>query len=94
MGWPMGNIINAEEEITKSAEYPNIKLFKVKQVGSQDLQEDLIEYDWDYWASTSDADSVGSFSSVCLLTATYMADNLGKNRVILALFDLSICLNQ
>ena len=86
MGWPMGNIINAEEEITKSAEYPNIKLFKVKQVGSQDLQDDLIEYDWDYWASTSDADSVQSFSSVCLLTARYMADSLGKNRVRLALF--------
>ena len=94
MGWPMGNIINSEEEITKSAQYPNIKLFKVKQVGSQDLQEDLIEYDWDYWASTSDTDSVRSFSSVCLLTARYMADNLGKNRVILALSDLSICLNQ
>ena len=86
MGWPMGNIINAEEEITKSAEYPNIKLFKVKQVGSQDLQEDLIEYDWDYWASTSDADSVRSFSSVCLLTARYIADSLGKNRVRLAIF--------
>jgi hypothetical protein len=37
--------------------------------------------DWKSWANTSESVFVSAFSAVCLLTARYMADVLGKDKV-------------
>ena len=88
MGWQMGNILNATEEIEKTAEYPNIRLFQVKQLGADKPQDDLIEYmdEFQKWVPSNDKITVKIFSAVCLLTARYMADVLGKNKVSVKIF--------
>ena len=44
-------------------------------------QDDLMHEDWRSWAKTNESVFVSAFSAVCLLTARYMADVLGKNKV-------------
>ena len=83
MGVDMTGIFNSDEEIAKTAEYPNIRLFQVKQMTASTPQDDLMQYanDWESWALSNDTNHVKKFSAVCLLTARYMADVLGKNKV-------------
>ena len=62
--------------------YPNIKLFKLGHMTSSEPQEDLLELDPYYQTWTSaDKNNVELFSAVCLLTARFMADTLGQNKV-------------
>ena len=44
-------------------------------------QDDLMHEDWRVWAKTNESVFVSAFSAVCLLTARYMADVLGKDKV-------------
>ena len=83
MQWNMGNIFNASEEIAKMAEYPGIRMYQVKMMTSQKPQDDLMDEDWVTWAKTSESNFVSAFSAVCLLTARYMADVMGKDKVLL-----------
>ena len=46
-------------------------------------QDDLMEEGVITWVTTNEADKVKEFSAVCLLTAKYMADVLGKEKVII-----------
>merc|ERR1712209_58375 len=48
---------------------------------SESPQEDLLDEDWNVWAKSSQSNYVSSFSAVCLLTARYMADQMGKDKV-------------
>ena len=82
MQWNIGGIFNASEEISKLAEYPNIRMYFVKLMTSDEPQEDLMNEDWAIWAKSSQTNYVSSFSAVCLLTARYMADAMGKDKVI------------
>ena len=81
MVFRMGGIFNVVEELEKMTEYPNIRMFKVKMMTASEPQSDLMEYDWNKWATVNEVDFVRQFSAVCLLTARYMADELGKNKV-------------
>lgn len=81
MQWKFGDIFNATEEIEKMKEYPGIRMYQVKMMLSQEQQDDLMEEDWIIWANTSESVVVSQFSAVCLLTARYMADILGKDKV-------------
>ena len=83
MEWFFGNIFNSEDEIALMIEYPNIKLFKLEHMTSPKPQEDLMTVNYyKTWVPSSDTVGVTYFSAVCLLTAKYMADVLGKNKVI------------
>ena len=82
MQWNIGGIFNASEEIAKMAEYQNIRMYFVKLMTSDEPQEDLMNEDWAIWAKSSQTNYVSAFSAVCLLTARYMADALGKDKVI------------
>jgi hypothetical protein len=44
-------------------------------------QDDLMAEQWTDWEKTTSTDKVSQFSAVCLLTARYIADTLGKDRV-------------
>ena len=51
---------------------------------SNQPQDDLIEEDFQWqnnWAKSNESNLVGEFSAICLLTARYMADVLGKDKV-------------
>ena len=76
----MGSIFNSSEEITKTAEYPNIKLFRTAHTTASEPQVDL-DTPWITWGSTSEENLVKTFSAICLLTIRNMADVLGKNKV-------------
>ena len=81
---PINGIFNGQEEIEKLAEYPNIKMFKVKKMTALEPQDDLMELDTvgDKWISSNDDFAyVSRISAICVLTARYMADILGKNKV-------------
>ena len=82
MQWKFGDIFNATEEIEKIKEYPGIRMYQVKMMLSQEQQDDLMEEDWIIWSNTNESVVVSQFSAVCLLTARYMADILGKDKVI------------
>ena len=82
MRWNMGDIFNADEEIAAMAEYPNMRMYVVKLMTSDTPQDDLVAEQWTEWAKTSESNMVKSFSAVCLLTARYMADTMGKDKVI------------
>ena len=58
-------------------------MFRVKTMTASEPQNDLMEFDdhWGKWASVNETPWVRSFSAVCLLTAKYMADAMGKNKV-------------
>ena len=81
MEWPLGEILNAEEEIEKMSDYPNIKMFMLDFMFSDQPQDDLLKDQNFGWESTSNSDAVREFSAVCLLTARFMADTLGKDKV-------------
>ena len=82
MQWNMGKIFNSTEEIAAIQEYPNIRMYFVKLMTSDTPQDDLVAEQWTEWAKTSESNMVKSFSAVCLLTARYMADSMGKDKVI------------
>ena len=79
--WDQGGVFYSEEEIAKTAEYPNIRMFKLQLQASAEPQDDLNNLDFEYWAKTDDVNAIKRFSAVCLLTARYMADVLGKEMV-------------
>ena len=82
MGWTMNGIFNADQELDRLAnEFPNFRLMKVKLMTSDTPQDDLMEEDFDIWATTADRNYASRFSAVCLLTASYMAEVLGKEKV-------------
>ena len=83
MWFKTAQIFNAEEEISKLVDYPNIRMFAVRKMTASEPQNDLMEiyHNWDRWASVNETQYVKDFSAVCLLTARYMADTLGKNKV-------------
>ena len=82
MEWPMRAIFNATSEVARIAEYPNIRIFKTKHMTSAEPQDDLMEEDFIIWAKSTDENYVNAFSAVCLLTATYWADVMGKEKVL------------
>ena len=82
MQWNIGGIFNATEEIAKMTDYPGIRMYFVKLMTSDTPQDDLVAEQWTEWAKTSESNMVKSFSAVCLLTARYMADTIGKDKVI------------
>ena len=82
MQWNMENIFNASEEIAKMSEYPGIRMYFVKLMTSDTPQDDLMDEVWTSWAKTNETKMVSTFSAVCLLTARYMADSMGKDKVI------------
>ena len=77
----MDKIFNAGEEIAAMEEYPNIRMYFVKLMTSNTPQDDLMAEQWTDWEKTTSTDRVSQFSAVCLLTARYMADTLGKDKV-------------
>ena len=81
MAFRMGGIFNSLEEIAMISEYPGIRMYRVKQMISDEPQDDLMEEDTIQWSKTNDTAMVNLFSAVCLLTAKYMADVLGKEKV-------------
>ena len=82
MQWKISNIFNATEEIAAMEEYPNIRMYFVNLMTSNTPQDDLMEEKWTDWEKTTSTDKVSEFSAVCLLTARYMADAMGKDKVI------------
>ena len=84
MVWPLKSIFNWEEEVNQLAEYPNIKMFMIKRMTASEPQDDLMALDGNTgtkWISSDDATYVSRISAICTLTAKYMADILGKNKV-------------
>ena len=85
MGWAMRGIFNLEAELARLAQnYPNFRFITVAKMANETVQDDLMMDDDEVnvWSSTSvlDEKKVRAFSSVCILTASYMADVLGKNK--------------
>merc|ERR1719228_679690 len=78
MQFTMGGIFNATTEIAAMSEYPGIRLYRVVHMTSDEPQDDLMNEDAITWVKSNNAARVGQFSAVCLLTAKYMADVLGK----------------
>ena len=83
MEWNMGNIFNSTEEIAKVANYPNIRIYKINHQTSETPLDDLKVESGVGWSKTDNAGMVKAFSAVCLLTATYLADAMGKDKVII-----------
>ena len=81
MQWRMDKIFNAGDEIAAMEKYSNIRMYFVKLMTSNTPQDDLMAEQWTDWEKTSSTDRVSQFSAVCLLTARYMADTLGKDKV-------------
>ena len=85
MVFTMNNIFNSGEELDRLAsEFPNFRLMKLATMASESPQDDLMEetFNGDGWATTANTKYAGSFSAVCLLTASYMAEVLGKNKTM------------
>ena len=80
MKWPLEGIFNGSQEIADLAEYKNFRLFHLPEMASNEKQNDLLIKDV-RWTSTSDAESLKTFSAVCSLTAKYMANVLGQDKV-------------
>ena len=80
MEWRIDSIFNADEEVASMADYYNFRMFRLPHITSDKRQDDLLDKTRT-WADTSDIDSLKPFSAVCLLTAKYMADVLGKDKV-------------
>ena len=84
--WDAGGVFNSDKEIAKTAEYPNIRMFKLALMTDSNPLDDLKEIDFETWARSDDSSAVSQFSAVCLLTARYMADVLGKDKVCKLIF--------
>ena len=80
MKWPLEGIFNGTQEIADLAEYKNFRLFHLPEMASNEKQNDLLIKDVK-WTSTSDVESLKKFSAVCSLTAKFMANVLGKDKV-------------
>ena len=80
MKWPLEGIFNGTQEIVDLAEYKNFRLFHLPEMASNEKQNDLLIKDVK-WTSTSDVESMKKFSAVCSLTAKFMANVLGKDKV-------------
>ena len=78
MEFSMQGIFNSSEEIAAMASYPNIRMFVVPHMYSDSPQDDLMKDN--HWFTTS-APDIKFMSAVCLLTARYIADVLGKDKV-------------
>jgi len=80
----MSDIFNAQEEIAQLADYANIRIYRLELMTSDQPENDLLEEDFK-WAKSNETEYINPFSAVCLLTARYMADTLGKDKVICSL---------
>ena len=80
-GWDGNGVFNSTEEIASIAEYSNIRMFRLAYMYSDEPQDDLSGLDFEAWSKPDEVDKVKRFSAVCLLTARYMADVLGKDKV-------------
>ena len=80
----MSDIFNAQEEIAQLADYANIRIYRLELMTSDQPENDLLEEDFK-WAKSNETEYINLFSAVCLLTARYMADTLGKDKVICSL---------
>ena len=80
MHFRMAGIFNAQEELDRLEEFPNFRLMQVAMMTNDAPQDDLMKEDFVIWATTSDRSYTSRFSAVCLLTASYMAEVLGKNK--------------
>merc|ERR1712062_930369 len=67
MGWAMRGVTNRTEEVAKTAEYPNIRMYRNERMYNDTPQDDISEEYFDVWAKSDDADHVLLFSSICLL---------------------------
>lgn len=82
MGFSMGSIFDSAAELAQiAADYPNIRMYKVKTMTAESPQNDLMQEEWNTWKKSNES-AISGFSAVCLLTARYMADVLGKDKVI------------
>ena len=90
MEWRMSQIYNATDEIAASAEYDNIRMFKVKKMTSDVEQEDLMQEDWTAWADPSDP-NLESFSAVCFFYARSISDMIGRK---VSSIEQSLCRGQ
>ena len=81
MEFRMNGIFNSSEEIAAMADYPNIRMYVVPHMYSDSPQKDLMKEG--HWFTSKDTQNtnVGRMSAVCLLTARYIADVLGKEKV-------------
>lgn len=79
MQMAMVSIFNATEEIAATAAFSNIRMYKVKTMTSDTEQDDLMIEDGAMWFK-SDEPYVKGFSAVCLLTARYISEILGKDK--------------
>ena len=68
MWFKTAQILNAEEEISKLVDYPNIRMFVVRKMTATEPQNDLMEtyHNWNRWASVNETQYVKDFSAVCL----------------------------
>ena len=69
-------------------------MYKVKMMMSNQPQDDLMEEDFlwkNNWIKSNESNLVGEFSAVCLLTARYMADVLGKDKVHISKLNPKYC---
>ena len=80
MEFRMGGLFNSSEEIKAMADYPNIRMYIVPKQYSDSPQDDLMKEG--HWFTTSDSKDMQRMSAVCALTARYISDVLGKDKVI------------
>ena len=59
--WDQGGVFYSEEEIAKTAEYPNIRMFKLQLQANAEPQDDLSNLDFEYWAKTDDVNAIKRF---------------------------------
>ena len=78
MWFKTAQILNAEEEISKFLDYPNIRMFAVRKMTSTEPQNDLMEtyHNWNRWASVNETQYVKDFSAVCLLTFDFVKSQI------------------
>ena len=58
------------------------RMIKLAHLKAETPQDDIMDPDNPQWFPTSNTGAVRGFSAVCLLTARYFADVLGKDKVV------------
>ena len=58
------------------------RMIKLAHLKAETPQDDIMDPDNPLWFSTSPVGAARGFSAVCLLTARYFADVLGKDKVV------------
>jgi sialate O-acetylesterase len=81
MEWSMGQIFNATEEVAASAEYTNIRMYRINYLTSDTEQDDLISEIWDSWSEPTDVGRLNSFSAICFLYARGISQKLSRRKV-------------